>query len=120
MATVLVAIYARYSTDKQDERSIQDQIRRCEEYAQRKGWIVTTRYSDEAVSGTHVDREQLQTLLRAASQRPRPFSIVLVDDLSRLSRNAGDALNLIFDQLAGSSVSVEDCSTGMNTAASEM
>lgn len=32
--TISVAIYARYSTDRQDARSIDDQFRRCRRYAE--------------------------------------------------------------------------------------
>src|SRR5688500_17773605 len=35
-----VAIYARYSTDLQDERSIADQINACKDRVQREGWKV--------------------------------------------------------------------------------
>jgi len=35
-----VAIYARYSTDRQDAWSIDDQVRRCREYAARHGMTV--------------------------------------------------------------------------------
>jgi DNA invertase Pin-like site-specific DNA recombinase len=34
------AIYARYSSDKQRETSIEDQNRRCREYARRQGWDI--------------------------------------------------------------------------------
>ena len=35
-----VCIYARYSSDKQREASIEDQVRLCEERAAREGWKV--------------------------------------------------------------------------------
>ena len=35
--TAAVAIYARYSSDLQDERSLDDQVRQCREYAERQG-----------------------------------------------------------------------------------
>jgi DNA invertase Pin-like site-specific DNA recombinase len=34
------AIYARYSSDLQRESSIEDQIRRCREFASRQGWPI--------------------------------------------------------------------------------
>ena len=34
------AIYARMSTDKQSETSPEDQIARCREFAQARGWVV--------------------------------------------------------------------------------
>ena len=41
-----VSIYARYSSDKQREASIEDQVRLCEERATREGWRVVKRYTD--------------------------------------------------------------------------
>jgi len=104
-----VAIYARYSTDKQDARSIDDQVRRCRVPAQERGYEVVDEYADGAVSGTHTDREHLQRLLTDANARR--FDIVLVDDLSRLSRDLGDVWNLVFTRLAFPGVAVVDVTT---------
>jgi site-specific DNA recombinase len=35
-----VALYARYSTDLQREASVADQLRMCEEYAAKEGWLL--------------------------------------------------------------------------------
>ena len=45
------AIYARYSSDLQRESSIEDQIRKCREYAAARGWAIQEQYvrSDRAV-----------------------------------------------------------------------
>ena len=47
-------IYARYSTDKQRETSIQDQARVCHAKANDAGWTVTDVYSDVETSGQTV------------------------------------------------------------------
>ncbi|MEO1603563.1 MAG: recombinase family protein [Pseudomonadota bacterium] len=44
-----VALYARYSSDRQREASIEDQLRLCRERAAREGWQVTDNYSDRAI-----------------------------------------------------------------------
>ena len=75
-----VAIYARYSTDRQDAWSIDDQVRRCREYAARHGMTVVSTFADEALSGAHTERPQLQNLLQEAGDgRRRSFSAVLID-----------------------------------------
>ena len=92
------AIYARYSSDLQRESSIEDQIRRCRDYAERQGWSVTDEFtrSDRAVSGaTLAGREALLSLLEEAKLRPRPFDCLLVDDTSRLGRDLADVLRLV-------------------------
>jgi site-specific DNA recombinase len=84
---VKVAIYARYSSDNQRPESIEDQIHACQELAATLGYILdpTHIYKDEAKSGALKDRPALDALL--ANARARQFEAVLVDDLSRLSRD---------------------------------
>lgn len=92
------AIYARYSSDMQKERSIDDQVRNCRDFAKRQGWEVLENhiYSDKAVSGASLaGRIQLNRLLDVASAKPRPFDYVLVDDTSRLSRDKIDQMSVI-------------------------
>jgi DNA invertase Pin-like site-specific DNA recombinase len=110
------AIYSRYSTDKQNPLSIDDQIRKCREYAQAKGWVVLEShiYSDEAVSGATDDRSGLQRLLEAATASVKPIDAILVDDTSRLSRKLADSLR-IFDQLRFSGVRLVFVSQGIDT-----
>lgn len=108
-----VALYARYSTDRQDARSIDDQVRRCRAWAEARQLEVVAEEKDEAISGATMLRLGLQRLLAASRARPRPFDTVLVDDLSRLSRDLGDTWRIIFEDLAAAGVRVIDCNTGM-------
>ncbi len=80
-----IALYARYSTEMQREASIDDQFRNCEKHLNGNGWKVTNRFKDEAMSGSTDDRPGYQKLIRAAESKS--FDILLVDDLSRLSRD---------------------------------
>ena len=108
---VPVATYARYSTDRQDARSIDDQVRRCRAHAAQRGFQVVADYADAAVSGSHTDRKDLRRLLADAGAGG--LRHVLVDDLSRLSRDLGDAWRLVYSEFASMDVSVIDCTTGM-------
>jgi site-specific DNA recombinase len=85
------ACYARFSTEKQSPVSIEDQLRKCGEFATAKGWAVVKDYiyTDAAISGAGNDREGLTNLILTAKIKPRPFDVILVDDTSRLSRNVG-------------------------------
>jgi site-specific DNA recombinase len=103
--------YARVSTDRQDARSVDDQIRRCRVFAKGRGLRVIGDYSDVAVSGTHTARAELQRLLADAGQKQ--FGAVLIDDLSRLSRDLGDVWSLIFGTFAALDIVVVDCMTGL-------
>ena len=48
---MLAAIYARYSSDKQRETSLEDQERTCRRRAEQEGWTVVKVYGDAAISG---------------------------------------------------------------------
>ena len=91
------AIYARYSSDNQRETSLDDQIRKCREFADSKGWQVLQQhiYRDQALSGAGLDRPGLNALLDLAFRQSKAaFDVVLVDDTSRLSRDLADAVRL--------------------------
>jgi site-specific DNA recombinase len=90
------AIYARFSSEKQNALSIDQQVRKCREHASRHSLTVLDDhiYADEAISGATDDRAGLQRLLAAAQARPRQFDVILVDDTSRLSRKLSDALRI--------------------------
>src|ERR1051326_296201 len=49
-------IYARYSTDLQSDKSIEDQVAMCTAYAERSGLDVVATYVDRAVSGASLHR----------------------------------------------------------------
>lgn len=91
---VRVAIYARYSTERQSESSIADQLRVCRDRAVKEGWTVNAEYMDEGISGASLgNRPGAQRLEQAGIDGE--FEAVLVTDLSRLSRNQGDLSKLI-------------------------
>ncbi len=91
------AIYARFSSEKQNALSIDQQIRKCREYADRAGLRVLDEciFADRAISGATAERAGLQKLLAAAQTKPRPFDVILVDDTSRLSRDLGDSDRIV-------------------------
>jgi DNA invertase Pin-like site-specific DNA recombinase len=45
------ALYARFSTDRQDPLTIDDQLRQCEDYCNKKNMTVVATIADEAISG---------------------------------------------------------------------
>jgi site-specific DNA recombinase len=84
-----IAIYARYSSENQHERSIDDQIRLCRERACALGGNVVDIYADYAVSGAHLKtRPQAMRLLKEAQEGR--FDVVISEALDRLSRDQED------------------------------
>jgi site-specific DNA recombinase len=110
-----VALYARYSSEGQREASIEDQYRNCERYATREGWQITARYQDKGISGTRDEtaRDGYRAMIEAA--KAKQFEALLVDDLSRLSRDSmkTEEVRRLFVFLQVRIVSVSD---GIDTA----
>jgi site-specific DNA recombinase len=90
---IRVGIYARFSSELQESRSIDDQVALCRSYAERQGWAVVAVYADHAVSGTSVHGRPEYARLRVDAERSR-FEIILAEDLDRFSRNQADAARL--------------------------
>ncbi|MEM7693263.1 MAG: recombinase family protein, partial [Pseudomonadota bacterium] len=83
------AIYARFSTELQNDRSIEDQVVLCRVYAERNNLDIVGTFSDRARSGASVyGRDGLMELLHSA--REGRFDVILVEALDRLSRDQED------------------------------
>ncbi len=82
-------VYARYSSDKQTENSIDGQLRACNQFAAQHGYTILHEYIDRAVSGTTDNRPQFQQMI-ADAKRQR-FAFVIVYRFDRFSRNRYDS-----------------------------
>ncbi|NVO29536.1 recombinase family protein [Donghicola sp. C2-DW-16] len=80
--------YARYSTDKQKERSIDDQYRICDTIAERAQVKVVKRYHDRGLSAASLQRPGLQDLM--AEMKSGAFDMIIAESLDRISRNLAD------------------------------
>lgn len=80
--------YGRYSTDHQDQNSLAYQMAEIQKYCRNNGITLCGFYTDEAESGTNMDRPGFQALLAAA--RRREIDAVIIYDISRGSRDVGD------------------------------
>lgn len=85
MTQIRAAIYARYSSDLQTDKSIEDQIRILDEYAAAQGWVISNNYTDHAISGASLIRPGIQMLLDHAQQNQ--FDVILSEGLDRISRD---------------------------------
>ncbi|RUX25833.1 recombinase family protein [Mesorhizobium sp. M7A.F.Ca.US.011.01.1.1] len=86
-------IYARFSTELQNERSTADQIALCRAYAVRNGLNIVAVYEDKARSGSSVlGRDGLMNLMEAAQRSM--FDAIVVEALDRLSRDMADLAGL--------------------------
>lgn len=81
------AIYARFSTDRQDRSSIEDQIRTCRAWAEAHGLAVVATYSDEATSGSIPVRSRAGGTRMHDAALAGAFDALVVEGLDRLARD---------------------------------
>ena len=82
-------IYARFSSEKQNEASIEGQLRECLEYANFNGIEVIGNYIDRAQSAKTDHRPEFQRMIKDSYKRP--FDCILVWKLDRFARNRYDS-----------------------------
>ena len=83
------AIYARYSTDLQNERSIEDRIEHCRAFAGKQSFQVVTTFYDRARTGmTMLGRPGLSDMMRAVEERA--FDVIIAESLDRIARSQAD------------------------------
>ena len=81
-------IYARFSSARQTEQSIDGQLRVCHKYAQENGFVVVKEYIDRKKSARTDLRPAFQQLL--ADSYNHDFDFVIVYALDRFARDDGD------------------------------
>ena len=111
------ALYLRLSRDDGEQAesgSIRNQYMQLSDYAAKNGFEICAVYSDDGFSGTKWNRPSFQEMLYSAERGQ--FQIVLVKDLSRLSRDyvkTGMLLEEWFPQHGVRLIAVDD---GIDTA----
>ena len=82
-------IYARYSSERQNEQSIDGQIRIINQFAEKEGYTIIDTYIDRALTGRNDDRPSFQKMIADSSNKA--FQYVIVYKLDRFSRNRYDS-----------------------------
>lgn len=104
------AIYARFSSDLQDVRSIADQVALARRYAEGRNLTVAGVYEDAAISGAStVNRPGLNRLIQDAEAKA--FDVVVTESLDRLSRSQADIASL-YERLVFIGVRIETLADG--------
>jgi site-specific DNA recombinase len=113
-ASKRVAIYARYSSSLQNERSIEDQVRRCTEHVRAAGGNVDEGliFTDMAISAASLKRPGFEMLMRAVAERR--VDTIVAEDLSRISRDLADSATL-FKKLQHVGVPLIGVADGIDT-----
>src|SRR5258708_12777427 len=86
---IRAAIYARFSSENQNDKSIEDQIVLCRELCAGEGLKVVAVFDDRAISGTSVaNRPGFQKMMRAAEAKS--FDVLVAEYIDRISRDQVD------------------------------
>ena len=105
------AIYARFSSDLQDARSITDQVTMARRYAETRGLQVTAVHEDAGISGASIiNRPGLQRLLDDAAARK--IDVIVTESLDRLSRSQAD-IAALYERLCFLGVRIETLADGL-------
>lgn len=110
-----IAIYARFSTELQNERSIEDQVRRCREYITQQGGDAQGAqvFPDFAVSGASLDRPGFEAMMAAVDAGR--IKTIVTEDMSRISRDFADSAQ-IFRRLQFLKVPLIGVADGIDTS----
>ncbi len=110
-----VAIYARFSSQLQSERSIEDQIRQAREYIARQGGAPDAAkvFADYAVSGSSLDRRGFEAMMLEVDAGG--VRVIVTEDMSRISRDIADSANL-FKKLQYIGVPLIGIADGIDTS----
>jgi site-specific DNA recombinase len=80
------ALYARFSTDLQNDASVADQFRHCRSLAEKMGATIVAEFQDAGISGTYmVNRPGVQALMALVERRG--CDVVIAEHTDRLSRS---------------------------------
>ncbi|MBC7122543.1 MAG: recombinase family protein [Pseudothermotoga sp.] len=77
--------YARFSTDKQNDTSIEKQLEDIRAYCAKKGYVIVNEYVDKAESAAKEDRPAFRQMLLDAKKGL--FDVVVVHKLNRFARD---------------------------------
>ena len=104
------AIYARYSSDLQDEKSIEDQVAACRRWVEAKGGEIVTIFEDRAISGASL-RNRPGALAAIESAKSGRYDTLVCEALDRLSRDQEDTAH-IYKRLIHSGAEIWTLSEG--------
>ncbi|HMM00847.1 MAG: recombinase family protein [Bacilli bacterium] len=88
---IKAVIYARFSSSKQSEQSIEGQLRICNLFAKENDFKIVNNYIDRAASGTNDNRLEFQRMIKDSSKNL--FEVVIVYQYDRFARNRRDSMN---------------------------
>lgn len=78
-------VYARYSSHKQGEQSVEGQLAAAKAYAEARGYTIIHEYVDRAMTGRNDNRDEFQQMLSDCAKKQ--FTVIIVWKVDRFGRN---------------------------------
>jgi len=79
-------VYGRISTDLQSETSVNEQVRRCKQYVEMKGWTLVDEFTDVG-TGMNTDRSGFEEMMKCIDA----WDVVVAFKLDRFHRSSTNA-----------------------------
>ena len=86
-----VVLYLRYSSDRQNEQSIEGQRHVCEKYCADMGYTIVGEYADRALSASKDTDKRVDFQRMIRDSEKRLWQGVIVYKLDRFARNRYDS-----------------------------
>ncbi len=86
-----VVLYMRYSSDRQNEQSIEGQHRICKKFCEQMGYNIVDVYIDRALSAFHDSAKRVEFQRMIADSDKRQWQGIVVYKLDRFARNRYDS-----------------------------
>lgn len=86
-----VALYLRFSSDRQTEQSIEGQLRECIAYCKRKEYRITAIYIDRATTARKDAEKRVHFQQMITDSKHHEWELVIVWKLDRFARNREDS-----------------------------
>jgi len=81
----IAVVYARYSSHRQGEQSIEGQLAEAYKYAEAHGLKIIREYIDRAMTGRNDNRDQFQQMLKDTAKKQ--FDTIILWKIDRFGRN---------------------------------
>ncbi len=107
-------IYSRFSTDKQNEKSTEDQELICKSRIEAEGWNLVATFRDEGVTGSKPVSNRIGGAKLMEFATEGGFRILLLEGLDRLTRNLGEQEKIV-DRLEFMGIRIVGVSDGYDT-----